>query len=126
MAKLVFYKDLNLNFTPHPVSGDVVPLTDDAAIRRSLSNLIRTKKGTRPFRPDFGSNIFNYLFQSGPFAEDSLNRELYETISRHEPRVIVNSIRSTINDTDIEIQVNYTIRNVNIIGNIETTIKKVA
>lgn len=126
MAKTVFYKDLNLNFTPHPVSGDVVPLTDETAIRRALLNLIKTKRGTRPFRPDFGSDVYNYLFKSGPFAEDSLNRSLHETIRRNEPRVTVNSIESTIDDVNIEIKINYTIRNASIIRTIETAIKKVA
>lgn len=126
MAKIVFYKDLNLAFTPHPVTGDVSPLTDETAIRRSLLNLIKTKKGTRPFRPDFGSNVYNYLFQSGPFVEDSLNRDLYETITRYEPRVIVNRIQSSINDTEIKIEVFYTIRNVSINTNLETTIRRVA
>ena len=126
MAKIVFYKDLNLAFTPHPVTGDVSPLTDETAIRRSLLNLIKTKKGTRPFRPDFGSNVYNYLFQNGPFVEDSLNRDLYETITRYEPRVIVNRIQSSINDTEIKIEVFYTIRNVSINTNLETTIRRVA
>lgn len=126
MAKIVFYKDLNLAFTPHPVTGDVSPLTDETAIRRSLLNLIKTKKGTRPFRPDFGSNVYNYLFQNGPFVEDSLNRDLYETITRYEPRVIVNRIQSSINDTEIKIEVFYTIRNASINTNLETTIRRVA
>lgn len=126
MAKIVFYKDLNLAFTPHPITGDVSPLTDETAIRRSLLNLIKTKKGTRPFRPDFGSNVYNYLFQSGPFVEDSLNRDLYETITRYEPRVIVNRIQSSINDDEIKIEVFYTIRNVSINTNLETTIRRVA
>lgn len=126
MAKIVFYKDLNLTFTPHPVTGDVSPLTDETAIRRSLLNLIKTKKGTRPFRPDFGSNVYNYLFQNGPFVEDSLNRDLYETITRYEPRVIVNRIQSSINDIEIKIEVFYTIRNVSINTNLETTIRRVA
>lgn len=126
MAKIVFYKDLNLAFTPHPVTGDVSPLTDETAIRRSLLNLIKTKKGTRPFRPDFGSNVYNYLFQNGPFVEDSLNRDLYETITRYEPRVIVNRIQSSINDIEIKIEVFYTIRNVSINTNLETTIRRVA
>lgn len=125
MAKIVFYKDLNLAFTPHPVTGDVSPLTDETAIRRSLLNLIKTKKGTRPFRPDFGSNVYNYLFQNGPFVEDSLNRELYETITKYEPRVNVNRIQSSITDDGIEINVFYTIRNVSVNTNLETTIRRV-
>ncbi|NDG31166.1 hypothetical protein EB118_13990 [bacterium] len=124
MAKTIFYKDLPLDFTPHPVSGDVRPITDEVAIRRSLSNLIRTRKGTRPFRPDYGSNIHKYLFDSGVFAEDELNRSLYDTIVRHEPRVLVTKIESKIEGGGIDITIDYILKNVNTPGNIQTTIRR--
>ena len=40
MATITFFKDLPLDFIPHPVSGDVRPITNEAAIRRSLLNLL--------------------------------------------------------------------------------------
>ena len=35
------YRDLNLNFTRHPITKDISPITDAAAIRRSVRNLIQ-------------------------------------------------------------------------------------
>ena len=35
------YKDLNLNFTKHPIKKDVIPLTDAAAVKRSVRNLVQ-------------------------------------------------------------------------------------
>jgi hypothetical protein len=124
MAKTIFYKDLPLDFTPHPISGDIRPITDETAIRRSLSNLIKTRKGTRPFRPDYGSNIYNYLFDSGVFAEDELNRSLYDTIIKNEPRVAVTEINSKIDGNGIDIKIDYIIKNINFPGNIQTTIRR--
>ena len=124
MAKTIFYKDLPLDFTPHPVSGDIRPITDETAIKRSLSNLIKTRKGTRPFRPDYGSNIYKYLFDCGIFAEDEINKSLYDTISRNEPRVRVTRIESKIENNGIDIQIDYIIRNVNLPGNIQTTVRR--
>ena len=57
MADIIFYKDLPLDFTPHPVTGDVRPITNEVAIRRSLTNLINTTKGSRPFFPEYGSSV---------------------------------------------------------------------
>lgn len=60
MAQTIFYKDLPLDFTPHPVTGDIRPVTDELAIKRSISNLVKTPKGSRPFRPDYGSDVQQY------------------------------------------------------------------
>ena len=53
MATLNFYKDLSLDFTPHPVSGDVRPIVDDLAIKRSIINLISTPRVKKPFYPEY-------------------------------------------------------------------------
>lgn len=122
----VFYKDLSLDFTPHPVSGDVRPVTDEVAIKRSLSNLLKTRRGTRPFRPDYGSDVYKYAFSSGIFAESQLNESVYNCIKKFEPRVNVTKIKSTIGENSVEVIVNYNIINTNIKTTLETTIKKVS
>ena len=122
----VFYKDLSLDFTPHPVSGDVRPVTDEVAIKRSLSNLLKTRRGTRPFRPDYGSDVYKYAFSSGIFAESQLNESVYNCIKKLEPRVNVTKIKSTIGENSVEVIVNYNIINTNIKTTLETTIKKVS
>lgn len=122
----VFYKDLSLDFTPHPVSGDVRPVTDEVAIKRSLSNLLKTRRGTRPFRPDYGSDVYKYAFSSGMFAESQLNESVYNCIKKFEPRVNVTKIKSTIGENSVEVIVYYNIINTNIKTTLETTIKKVS
>lgn len=122
----VFYKDLSLDFTPHPVSGDVRPVTDEVAIKRSLSNLLKTRRGTRPFRPDYGSDVYKYAFSSGIFAESQLNESVYNCIKKFEPRVNVTKIKSTIGENNVEVIVDYNIINTNIKTTLETTIKKVS
>ena len=34
------WKDLDLNFVPHPIRGDLVPLRDDNAIKQAVRNLL--------------------------------------------------------------------------------------
>ena len=38
------YKDLDIFFTPHPVTGDITVKTDTDAIRRSVRNIFLTNK----------------------------------------------------------------------------------
>ena len=36
------YKDINLNFSRHPVTGDISTLTDVSSVKRSVRNLVNT------------------------------------------------------------------------------------
>ena len=127
MAEIAFFKDLSLDFTPHPVSGDVRPITNDVAIRRSIMNLIKTKKGTRPFNPQYGCDISDYLFSYEPgFTEYNLKQEILDAILRHEPRVSVNEIDIKYEEYGITLNIQYIIRNINRVGSISTSITRAA
>ena len=63
------YKDLNLNFTRNPVTGDVATVTDVNAVKRSIRNLLLTNHYDRPFHPEVGSGIPNLLFENFVFLE---------------------------------------------------------
>jgi phage baseplate assembly protein W len=127
MAEIAFFKDLSLDFTPHPVSGDIRPIINETAIKRSLMNLIRTKKGTRPFNPEYGCDISNYLFSYEPgFTEFNMKKEIVEAIVRHEPRVIVDQIEINYEEYGITLNIQYIIRNINRVGSISTSIMRAA
>ena len=127
MADIVFYKDLGLDFTPHPVSGDVRPITNETAIKRSLMNLIRTRKGTRPFNPEYGCNISDYLFgyQQG-FSEYDMKKEILDSIKTHEPRISVNKVNIKVEENDVKIDISYVIRNINQSATISTLLTRAA
>jgi phage baseplate assembly protein W len=127
MAEIAFFKDLALDFTPHPVSGDVRPITNETAIKRSLMNLIRTKKGTRPFNPEYGCDISNYLFSYEPgFTEYNLQKEITDAINKHEPRVSVNEVDIKFQENGIELNIQYIIKNINRAGSISTSLTRAA
>ena len=127
MADIVFYKDLGLDFTPHPVTGDVRPITNETAIKRSLTNLIRTRKGTRPFNPEYGCNISDYLFGYQPgFSEYEMQKIILDSIKNHESRVSVNQVNVTFEEHDVIIDVSYVIRNVNQFATLSTTLTRAA
>jgi len=87
------YKDLNLNFTRNPVTGDVASVTDVNAVKRSIRNLLLTNHYDRPFHPEIGSNIPALLFENfGPITGNQLSRQIEEMISNYEPRARVESV----------------------------------
>ena len=108
---IVFYKDLPLDFTPHPVTGDIRAITDETAIRRSIANIIKTPKGSRPFRPDYGTDIKRYLFNNSIFSEYEVNQKIYEAISRFEPRVTVISVTTKLDNNELKVDTNFIIKN---------------
>jgi phage baseplate assembly protein W len=127
MADITFYKDLSLDFTPHPVSGDVRPVINEVAIKRSIINLIRTKKGTRPFNPFYGCNLSDYLFSYEPgFSEFNMKKEIQDAILRNEPRVIVDEINIKYEEYGITLNIQYIIKNINRMGSITTSLARAA
>ena len=87
------YKDLNLNFTRNPVTGDVATLSDVNAVKRSVRNLLLTNHYDKPFHPEIGSNIPYLLFENfGPITGNQLARQIEEMITTYEPRANVESV----------------------------------
>lgn len=123
---IVFYKDLPLDFTPHPVTGDIRPITDETAIRRSIANIIKTPKGSRPFRPDYGTDIKRYLFGNSIFSEYEINQKIYEAISRFEPRVTVISVTTKLDNNELKVDTNFIIKNTGKTTTFQTLVKRAA
>ena len=86
------FKDLDLNFTIHPVRKDINTHKNEYAIINSVKNLILTNHYERPFRPQIGSSIRRLLFENiDVIIAAQIEREIEETINNFEPRVQVSS-----------------------------------
>lgn len=87
------YKDLDLNFTAHPVKKDVSRHLNEKAVINSVKNLVSTNFYERPFQPELGSSIRALLFEpvDSVFGA-SIERRLFDVINNYEPRVSIESI----------------------------------
>jgi phage baseplate assembly protein W len=122
-----FFKDLPLSFTPHPVSGDVRPIVNEVAVKRAISNLINTKLGSKPFRPDYGTRIQDFLFENTDvFAENEIKSHLREKIEKFEPRVSVRNIDVKFEDNGIKLQIDLIILSVNQLVQVPISISRTA
>jgi phage baseplate assembly protein W len=87
------FKDLSVMFKKHPVTSDLVTVKDKAAILQSISNLLLTNKGERPFQPNLGSNIKRVLFEPMDYASAGLIKtEIRDILKIYEPRILVERI----------------------------------
>lgn len=108
------FSDLDLNFTPHPVTGDLVRKFDDNAIKQSVKNLIMTKNHERPFHSEIGSPIPALLFEPlTPVTALMVRRSIIDLISNFEPRVDLLSVDVIPSEDNNSLYVSITFKIVN-------------
>ena len=82
------FKDINLSFKRHTVTNDVLTVSDEDAIKRSVKNIIFTILGEKPFEPNFGSVINQSLFDlSTNLNEIRISDEIKQSLLNYEPRI---------------------------------------
>jgi phage baseplate assembly protein W len=82
------YADLDLSLTPHPNKKDIIPLTDIAAVKNSVKNLVMTGRYERPFQPELSSGVTSLLFENAsPDTMFMLKSYIRNVVSKYEPRV---------------------------------------
>lgn len=108
------FSDLNLLFTPHPVSADVVRTFDEEAIKTSIRNLILTRNYERPFHPEIGCQIYSLLFENlTPITVQIIKKTIIDVINKFEPRALVTNINiaGDVNSNSIDIEITFKIIN---------------
>jgi phage baseplate assembly protein W len=106
------FKDISLSFKRHPVTNDILALTNEDAIKRSVRNLVETVNEERFFNPLIGSHVRESLFKVADNSlRATLKTQIRTTIENFEPRVnLTDVIVNHPNDTnELEIVVNYDI-----------------
>lgn len=82
------YSDIDLNFIPHPLTGDLVTKTNIEAIKQSLRNVVFMEPFDIPFDPDKKSGLREILFdQASQLTESRIRTTLEWLIKTMEKRV---------------------------------------
>lgn len=88
-----YFKDISLSFKRHPVTNDIAVLTNEDAIKKSVTNLIKTKIGERFFNSLLGSRVEDSLFELATNdVIDPIDEEIRNVINNFEPRVILRQL----------------------------------
>lgn len=100
VARDSLFTDLDLAFVPNPVTGDINPLKDIEAIKKSVVNLILTNFYERPFQPEIGCGVRGLLFElADAITISDLEDAAKQVLENFEPRIIVLDI-TTSDDSD--------------------------
>jgi phage baseplate assembly protein W len=83
------------------VTGDFLELSETQyqQIRSDLIHLLLTRRGSRYFLPDFGTRLYEFLFE--PFdglTFDSIEADIRDSVQRYMPNLLINKI--TIEEAD--------------------------
>jgi phage baseplate assembly protein W len=90
------FKDISMSFQVNPLTYDLIALTNENAIARSLRNLVLTNRGERFFDNNLGSRVNSLLFESlDDITASSVRDEIENTINNYEPRVELISVDAT-------------------------------
>jgi phage baseplate assembly protein W len=78
--------------------GDYLELTELEAqeIKADLIHLLLTRKGSRYFLPDFGTRLYEFLFE--PFdglTFDAIQSDIRDSVQRYMPNLLLNQISIT-------------------------------
>jgi len=122
------YKDLDLDFTRHPVTNDVVKIEDVDAVKRSVRNLINTNFYERPFHPELGCGIRELLFENfTPLTGIFIRRKVQEVLDNYEPRARVSgiSVNEQPDRNAIDVQVNFYVLNLPNPVSVTTTLQRI-
>ncbi|QHR76653.1 baseplate wedge subunit [Escherichia phage moskry] len=58
------------------------------SIKNSLLGIVTTRKGSRPFDPEFGCDLVDELFENmSPLTADTIERNIQAAVRNYEPRI---------------------------------------
>lgn len=97
------------------------------AIKSMILHIILTPKGQRLRMPDFGTDLIKFIFEPNESVTwENIKNEIVRQISKYLPEVIFNDIQIITNDednTDISVQINYSVNINGVIKNNNTVVK---
>ena len=87
------YQDLDFDFTPNPITGDVAKVKNVTSVKRGIHNILMTENSERLFQPEVGSGLKNLLFeQMSDLTAQLLEDEVRSAIDAWENRAQIINI----------------------------------
>lgn len=86
----VFFSDFLFDFKKHPVSNDLLVVTNEQSVLNSLKKILKTNHYEIPYNPTFGANISHYLFENfTQITKNQIETDIRFAIQNFEKRVTI-------------------------------------
>jgi phage baseplate assembly protein W len=87
------FKDISLSFARHPVTNDILTIRNEDAIKKSVTNLVKTVVGERFFNQLLGTRINESLFElSTSGIATLLEDEIRTLLNNFETRIVLREV----------------------------------
>ena len=88
----VFFSDIDKDMTK-TYSSDMSLIINNADVSQSLTSLVLTQTGSVPFRPEYGTDVHDILFENMSLIQaDRLRSRIESSINTYEPRVNLQTV----------------------------------
>ena len=108
------FRDFDMDFIAHPVTGDLVIKKGANAVSQALKNLVLLHSGELGFNPEKGSGVHYLLFENfTPANINMLQKKITEVILFYEPRaeLVQLIVSDEADDNHLKVDVVYRIQN---------------
>ncbi|HMJ93661.1 MAG TPA: GPW/gp25 family protein [Allosphingosinicella sp.] len=109
-------------FQVEPASGRIATAADEEDIRQSILIILKTAKGERAMRPDFGCGIHNLVFAAIDTATlAQVKRDVEDSLRTWEARIEVTGVvarAGNLLNGQLIIEIDYRVRQTNQAGNL--------
>lgn len=90
------FKDISLSFVRNPVTNDIISLNDADAIKKSVTNLVRTRIGERFYNRYLGTKVYDSLFEQQDAGNAYVFQDEIKTLLKNfEPRIVNSTVLVT-------------------------------
>lgn len=122
------YSDFSMVFEPHPVTGDILKLKNEDAVKRSIRNIVLTGFYEMPFMPNFGSGVKQQLFENITVAtRHQLISNIEDAIRNNEKRAKLLNVGLKLNNdrNGFDVTIEFEVIGIDIPVNINLFIERV-
>lgn len=127
IKKSNLFKDLDLDFSPHPVTGDIRQKVDGEAVKRSVRNLVQINRHEKPFHPEIDARITRLLFEpASPLVAMAIRSNIIDMIRRYEKRAQINDVIVALNpdNNSFDVVISFTVVNSRPVYNVFVSLER--
>ena len=109
------WRDIDVRFVPHPVTGDVTTVSGDDAIKQHLRLLVHLLPGEVLMRPDIEGGVTRFLFEvaSSDLVERTVKKQVATMIKELETRIDLVDVQVSFSEDENDLQVGFVYKNKN-------------
>lgn len=112
--KAELFSDFGIDLQAHPIKKDLIRYTNETAIKRSILNILLTNYHERFYKPYFGANLRQMLFEPAtPDTLASIRNYIITAVKKFEPRANIMSVNLTLSQDEHQVAVSMTFSIIN-------------